>query len=228
MQLAALDMAGTTVDEQGLVYKALRQSVEERDVPVSDEDFYSIMGHRKDTAIAILLEKGGLTPDPLVTQETYTRFGALLTEYYETTPPRAIDGAEETFITLREQGVKVVLTTGFSTAIATSIVNRLGWASTGPSAIIDGVISADTVAAGRPAPYLIHRAMELTGVYDVREVAVAGDTIADLRAGHNSGASIIAGVLTGDTPKVVLMNQPHTHILASVVDLPVTLQHHLD
>lgn len=223
MKLAALDMAGTTVNEQGLVYKALRQAVEERDVTVSDADFLAAMGTRKDTAIAHLLTLGGVDVNKDIIRDAYHRFTTLLQEFYDATPPQAIDGVEGAFATLRDAGVKVALTTGFSAEVATGILERLGWTVGGSSAVVDAVITADTVAAGRPAPYMIHHAMEITGVDDVRDVAAAGDTIADLLAGTRSGASVVAGVLTGETPKDVLAQQPHTHLLASVADLPATL-----
>jgi phosphoglycolate phosphatase-like HAD superfamily hydrolase len=57
-------------------------------------------------------------------------------------------------------------------------------------------------------------------VDDVAAVAVAGDTASDLWAGHRAGASIVAGVLTGAHDKDALAAAPHTHLLASIADLP--------
>jgi len=54
----------------------------------------------------------------------------------------------------------------------------------------------------------------------VAEVAVAGDTTSDLLAGSRSGASIVAGVLTGAHTRSELAAAPHTHLLASIADLP--------
>ncbi len=49
---------------------------------------------------------------------------------------------------------------------------------------------------------------------------MAGDTANDLLAGHRAGASIVAGVLSGAHDKDALAAAPHTHLLASVADLP--------
>jgi len=58
---------------------------------------------------------------------------------------------------------------------------------------------------------------------DVAEVAVVGDTSSDLVAGSRSGASIVAGVLTGAHSRKELAAAPHTHLLDSVADLPALL-----
>jgi phosphoglycolate phosphatase-like HAD superfamily hydrolase len=55
---------------------------------------------------------------------------------------------------------------------------------------------------------------------DVAEVAVAGDTASDLVAGTRSGASVVAGVLTGAHTAAELGEVPHTHLLGSIADLP--------
>jgi len=75
------------------------------------------------------------------------------------------------------------------------------------------------VSAGRPAPYLIHHAMELTGVTEVGRVLAAGDTVVDLLAAHNAGV-IGVGVLTGALTRAQLAEHPHDHILQSVAALP--------
>jgi len=49
---------------------------------------------------------------------------------------------------------------------------------------------------------------------------VAGDTVSDLVAGTRSGASIVAGVLTGAHSAAELAEAPHTHLLGSIAELP--------
>ena len=56
---------------------------------------------------------------------------------------------------------------------------------------------AATFRWGRPAPYMIFRAMEAVGVTQWREVINVGDTPLDLQAGTNAGVLGVAGVLTG-------------------------------
>jgi len=85
---------------------------------------------------------------------------------------------------------------------------------------VDAVVCSDEVARGRPAPYMIFRAMEATGIVDVDRVLVAGDTVRDLEAGVGAGARAVVGVLTGSTDATTLGRVRHTHILASVAELP--------
>ena len=85
-------------------------------------------------------------------------------------------------------------------------------------------ISSSDVPQGRPAPFMIFRAMEAAGVPDVRQVINIGDTSLDLQAGTNAGVRGVVGVLTGAHGEARLQREPHTHIIASVGDLPVLIK----
>lgn len=226
ISLAALDIAGTTVDDQHLVYAALRDCLTNDGVDVTPEALGANMGRRKDHAIQQLLHAARQPHDLAVVQRYYAAFTALLHEYYAATPPVAFPMVTDTIAQLRAAGIKVALTTGFSRDVAAVVLEHVGW-QVGPDGMVDALVCADEVPAGRPAPHLIHRAMERTGVLDVRTVLAAGDTVADLQAGTNSGASLVVGVLTGPTPEEKLLEAPHTHIVKSVADLPEVLGNQL-
>jgi phosphonatase-like hydrolase len=130
----------------------------------------------------------------------------------------AISGAAQTISRLRDAGVKVVLTTGFSPVTRDRLITSLGWEE-----LVDDALSPADAGRGRPAPDMILTAMLRFGIDDVREIAVAGDTTSDLLAGTRSGASIVAGVLTGAHTREDLQTAPHTHILNSVTELPGVL-----
>jgi phosphoglycolate phosphatase-like HAD superfamily hydrolase len=85
------------------------------------------------------------------------------------------------------------------------------------------VLAAEDAPQGRPAPYLIYRAMMATGVHDVARVAVVGDTPLDLAAAANARAGWIIGVLSGAHGLPTLGATAHTHLLRSVADLPALL-----
>src|SRR5581483_8744298 len=109
----------------------------------------------------------------------YQRFVAALHAAYAEGPVTETPGAVETFAWLGERGVKVALTTGFDRTTRDVILHRLGW----DDGRIDAAISAEDVPAGRPAPYMLFRAMERTGAQSVHRLATVGDTIVDLQAG---------------------------------------------
>lgn len=221
IKLVACDMAGTTIDEHGDVYVALARCVEETGVRTTPESVQEWMGADKVEAITALIEAGGGTATPPAVEAAFTRFKELLVEFYDANPPVALDGVEDAFRELRRRGVKVALTTGFSRDVAGPLLERLGW-SVEDDNLLDAVVCSDEVAAGRPAPHMIHRAMELTGVQDVRAVIAAGDTVNDLAAANNAGVTAV-GVLTGKLGREDLAVHPHHHILDGVKDIPSLL-----
>ncbi|SDW05407.1 phosphonatase-like hydrolase [Arthrobacter sp. cf158] len=221
IKLVACDMAGTTIDEHGDVYVALARCVEETGAATTPEAVQEWMGADKVEAITALIEAGGGAATPEVVAAAFVRFKELLVEFYDANPPIALEGVEDAFRALRNQGIKVALTTGFSRDVAVPLLKRLGW-SVGDDDLLDAVVCSDEVAAGRPAPHMIHRAMELTGVQDVRAVIAAGDTVNDLAAATNAGVTAV-GVLTGKLGREDLAAHPHHHILDGVKDIPALI-----
>nr|WP_272926237.1 phosphonatase-like hydrolase [Glutamicibacter soli] len=212
------DMAGTTIDEHADVYRALENSVRETGAEVTAQNLQTWMGAEKREAITALITLGGGVPEKQLVDATFERFRELLFSYYEQNPPVALPGVVEAFRKLSAQGVKIALTTGFSRDVASVILPQLGWAA-GEGELLDAVVTADEVAAGRPAPYMIHRVMELTGIRDVRKVIAAGDTVNDLQAAKNAGV-IAVGVLTGELGRDDLEVHEHDVILDGVAQLP--------
>lgn len=212
--LVALDIAGTTIDEGGAVYRVLAEVVAEHGTIPSDADLRHWMGADKRAALA------ALTGDPDAAERLHERFVARLREVYANTPPQAFPGVPETLATLRESGVRVALTTGFDRRITDTILSEVDW-SVGEQ--LDAVVCASEVGAGRPAPDMIHRAMELTGVRDSAEVLAAGDTALDIQAGHAARAGHVVAVLTGAQTRAELEEHNPTLVLPGLADLPAAL-----
>ncbi|MFN7978856.1 MAG: HAD hydrolase-like protein [Vicinamibacterales bacterium] len=122
----------------------------------------------------------------------YRRFERALLDAYGPGQLAPVDGAVDALQRCRAAGVKTALNTGFERSPTEHVVGVLGW-----QAVADTVVCGDDVAAGRPAPFLIYRAMERTGVIDVATVAVVGDTTADLEAAHHARAGWNIGVWSG-------------------------------
>ena len=209
IELVALDMAGTTINEGGAVYVALREAVVEAGGALTVADVEPWMGADKREAIRALTriarnveldsdeveERWAASPiRRSEVEERYLRFVAILLAEYRSTPPTPIDGVPEALAALRSAGVKVALTTGFSADVHGPLLQALGW---NVPDTVDAIVCTDDVPAARPAPYMIFRAMERCGVLDVGRVLVAGDTPRDLAAGINAGAGAVVGVATG-------------------------------
>ncbi|MFC4121720.1 phosphonatase-like hydrolase [Nonomuraea zeae] len=220
IELAVLDIAGTTVEEHGAVYLALEEAVRAAGGDPSTTGIQRWMGAGKREAItALLAEPAGGPPAPDMVETAFADFRARLSAAYAARPPAPLPGVPETIATLRAAGVQVALTTGFDREVTTALLAAVGW----DRGFLDAVVCVDDVAAGRPAPYMIFHAMEATGVRDVGRVLTAGDTVRDLEAGTNAGARIVAGVLTGSQDAAVLGAVRHTHLLRGVADLPALL-----
>ena len=218
IELVALDMAGTTIDEHGDVYRALEESVREAGADVTPANLQTWMGADKTEAIAALLELGGSVAEPGLVGRIFVRFQEILAALYAANAPVPLDGVEGALRTLKSMGVKVALTTGFSRDVADPLLATLGW-RVGDGELLDAVVTSDEVPRGRPAPHMIHRAMERTGVLNVAAVLAAGDTVNDLRAAANAGVAGV-GVLTGKLGADELGRHPHLRILDGVKDLP--------
>lgn len=214
-------MAGTTVDEGGAVYRALAAAVLAGGGHLSDAELVRWMGADKRQAIRALTRAAtGTEPDPVSVERIYTEFRDRLLAEYRAAPPHPFPGVPEAFAALRGAGVRLALTTGFSTDVTEPLLEALGWSVPGT---VDALVCTDDVPAGRPAPYMVFRAMERTASCDVRRVAVVGDTPRDLEAGTNAGAGFVVGVATGGVDLAELGRHRHTHLLASVADLPALL-----
>jgi phosphonatase-like hydrolase len=217
VELVVCDIAGTTVQEHGAVYAALEGAVTATGADTTREDVARWMGADKHEAIRALI---GGEPAAETVSAVHEDFRARLDAAYAERPPEPFHGVRELFASLRYAGVKVALTTGFERAIAEPLLASVGW----DDGTLDALVCADEVAAGRPAPYMIFRAMERCGVHCADRVAVAGDTVLDLRAGTNAGAAVVAGVLTGGVAAETLGAERHTHLLPSVADLAPVLE----
>lgn len=216
LDLVVCDIAGTTVQEHGAVYAALQEAVAATGADVDRAAVARWMGADKREAVRALLAQRA-TGD--LVAEVHADFRVRLQAAYEQRPPVPFAGVPELLALLRARGIGIALSTGFDREIADPLLASVGW----DGGAVDAVVCADEVPAGRPAPYMVFRAMERCGVHRTDRVAVVGDTVLDLRAGANAGASAVIGVLTGGVEPTILGAERHTHLLAALADLPSIL-----
>ena len=216
IRLAALDMDGTTVADEGAVEEAFQSALDAVGLVAGnladDPGAYirRTMGQSKITVFTELL--GG---DRHRAEQANTAFESAFDRAVDRGEVVALPGSEDAFVTLRNGGVRLCLTTGFSPATRDRILDALGWRG-----LVDLALSPADAGRGRPWPDMILTAVLRLRIDDVAEVAVVGDTTSDLIAGTRSGASVVAGVLTGAHSRDELGLAPHTHLLDSIADLP--------
>lgn len=215
--LVIFDITGTVITNTEAVADAFTAALQASGIQITAEELQPWRGAPKRLAIRRLIENhSSAPPSDEQVEKVYASFHQGVCERFGAEGLRLIPGVEDTFVWLRSRGIRRAFNTGFDRDIADLILRTLKW----EQGMVDAVVCGDEVAQGRPAPFMIFRVMEKTGVVDVRRVAVVGDTTLDLEAGWNAGVGQIIGVLSGAHGIDRLSKAPHTNIVGSVADLP--------
>lgn len=221
IELVVFDMAGTTVNDGDAVNRCFRGALGSAGFAVTPAQVDGVMGWAKPAAIGHLLEQCGVAGQALdeQVQGLHADFVARMIQHYRTADDVAeMPGARETFARLRAAGVRVALNTGFSRAIAQTILDRFGWMT-----LVDASVCSDEVARGRPASDMIRKLMQISGVTVSSHVANVGDTPVDLDEGRNAGCGRIIAVTFGTHSREQLTPHGPTDLIDSLAELPSLL-----
>ena len=217
IELLVLDMAGTTVDEDTVVYKTVRAAINAAGHQFSQQQVQAAgAGKEKSQAIRDVMALGGNVPADEEVATIFADFKLRLAAAYESLDVREQPGASEVFAKLRQQGVKVVLNTGYDRATAEQLIAKIGWVV---GQDIDGLVTASDVGNGRPAPDMIHLAMQQTSIASGENVAKIGDSAIDIEEGKNAGCGMTLGVTTGAQTREQLTAAGPTHIVDSLAEM---------
>ena len=216
IELAVLDMAGTTVADDGLVERAFTAAIDEVGVPEAErapmfEHVRRTMGESKISVFRALLDEERA-------QRANRAFEAVYAELVDAGACAEIAGAAEAVRRLRCAGVQVALTTGFSGDTQRRILAALGWRE-----LADLALNPAEAGRGRPHPDMVLTAVLRLGATDVRRVAVVGDTSYDVLSGLRAGAGVVAGVTSGAHDRGTLLGAGAGHCLDSIDELPELL-----
>ncbi|MCD5421350.1 phosphonatase-like hydrolase [Rhodococcus pyridinivorans] len=219
IRLAVLDMAGTTVADDGLVVRAFDEAATAVGLPESgperDDARRYVLDTMGQSKIVVFRALFGSDERARIANDAFERAYERFVDAGDVAP---IPGAEKTITQLREAGVKVALTTGFSRSTQDRLLDALGWRD-----LADVALTPADAGRGRPYPDMILTALLRTGTDDVRETAVVGDTAGDMLSGLRSGASVVAGTRTGAHDEATLREAGATHVLDSIVALPALI-----
>jgi phosphoglycolate phosphatase len=220
VEVVVLDMAGTTVLDDGVVEDAFTSAIAELGVTPGSERFATMLTYVRDTMgqSKITVFRALLDGDESAARRANAAFERHYAESVHNGRCAPIPGAVEAITALRQSGRKVALVTGFARATQDAILDALGWHD-----LVDIALTPAEAGRGRPFPDLVLTALMRLGGTDVRAVAVAGDTPSDVQTGLRAGASVVAGVLTGAGTRESLAAAGATHVLASVAALPAVL-----
>lgn len=212
-KLAIFDMAGTTIDDNGMVQQAaINVMKSELNIEITIHDANNVMGIPKNIAFETLCSLYGVEIHSELIQKLVNLFNQeLITLYAIPNNIKFMPYVGELFIAMKKQGTKIYLNTGFEKKVADVIVNTLGLMS-----LIDGYICSDEVSRGRPNPDMIQAIMKKEKIEYGHFVMKIGDTTSDLYEGFSAGCAWNIAVLTGAQTYDQLRTAPFTQILANL------------
>lgn len=217
IKLVVFDMAGTTVDEDNVVYKTVRAAINAAGYDFTQEQVQEHgAGKEKSQAIRDVLALDGQTHSDDEVAKIFADFKFRLAKAYDELDVQQQPGAAELFSALHERGIKVVLNTGYDRTTAEGLVNKLEW-TIGEQ--IDGLVTASDVEHGRPGPDMIYLAMKQTGVESSSNVAKVGDSQIDIEEGKNANCRFTFGITTGAQSRLLLEELNPTAVLDSLSQL---------
>ena len=216
VKLLVCDMAGTTVNEGGIVYKTLTNTIRNFNLPIEDNEIQNWYGVNKTEVLKYFLNRSGqnddILPDMLA---SFKR--ELKNNYFNDKSIKLVDDNLPTlFNKLRQNGVKIALNSGFSVDIQESLIENLNMRD-----FIDGYISSESVPHGRPEPFMIQELMKRFDITNPKEVIKVGDSKNDILEGKNAGCLMSVGVLSGAENEENLKNVGADVILNSVMDFDI-------
>ncbi|TCJ21272.1 phosphonatase-like hydrolase [Microbacterium sp. PI-1] len=215
LELVVLDMAGTTVLDDGVVEQAFQRAAERTGVadrmPWAEalDHVRATMGQSKIDVFTHL--SGG---DADAAARATAAFEGAYAEIIAEQGVSEIPGAADAIQGLKDAGLRVALTTGFAPITREALLDGLGWRG-----LVDLALSPIDAGRGRPAPDLVLTALLRTQTSSVSAVAVAGDTVSDVESGRRAGAGFVAGVLTGAHDRPALSAAGADAVLADVTAL---------
>ncbi len=234
IQLVVFDLAGTLIDDDVAVADCLLTPALEAGLHTTRGELLQHLGTNKVHLYQFLIARregraieidqfDAARDERTLTRATdlYEQFTRLMIAHYRRSVV-PIEGAEQTLSWCKSAGIHVATDTGFHRDVTDAIMDGLGWIDRG---LVDLAVTVDDIPGhiGRPAPFMIYHAMTRLNVQNIAAVAKVGDTAADLLEGTHAGCGMVIGVLTGTRPPKDWLCYPHTHVLASVAELPALL-----
>jgi len=215
LEMAAFDVAGTTVKDDGIVIEAFKVAFENTQPelwPIKGAEWtqYAIdtMGQSKIEVFTSLLGN---------VEKAHQANVAFEEAYVNEVAERGISpipGSEELFAALRERGIPVVLTTGFSRSTLNVLLTKLNWFD-----LIDLSVTPEEAGRGRPHPDMLKFAAQMVNAPSPEFALVVGDTESDMKSGVAYGSKNIFGVLSGAHKKDQLIGSGATSVVNSVADI---------
>ena len=128
IQLVVFDMAGTTVDEDNVVYKTVRAAINAAGYEFTQDQVQAAgAGKEKSQAIRDVLALDGKEHSEDEVASIFADFKTRLAEAYHRLDVKGQPGSTAAFARLRSHNIKVVLNTGYDRKTAENLIEKIGW-----------------------------------------------------------------------------------------------------
>lgn len=219
IKLVVCDMAGTIINERGIIYKSIGETLKDMGCVVSEKDEKRWYGRDKREVLYNEINKNLNSSSikrlaPLVRESEKILIKKLEESYFKDEKITLIDDKLlDLFENWRMKGIKVALNTGYNKNFQKKIIKKLNLSES-----IDDFISSEEVKRGRPYPYMINKLMERNNIINARYVCKIGDTVNDMMEGKNANCGLTVGVLSGAGKIENLLNETNI-VVDKVTDL---------
>ena len=223
VNMLVFDMAGTTVNEGGIVYKTLYKTIKEFGIPISEHEIDEWHGANKYEVLTHFLTRhitdsnnNNININNLKKQ-IHSNFDNNLKLQYSNANNLSLINPDmpRRFNNIRKKGIKICLNTGFNKEIQSIIINKLNMTS-----FIDDFISSEEVTKSRPHPFMIQTLSKKHNI-PLSAIIKFGDSKNDILEGQHSKCMASVGVLSGSDSYETLSKANPDMIIDSVMDIDI-------
>lgn len=215
--MVVFDMAGTTIDEDNMVYKCVKKALNDHGIAASLEQvLHHGAGKEKQHAIAdVYTEVMQDIPNSEKILTIYQTFQELLTDAYDNMEMKLFEGVKSTLFFLKKRSIKIVFNTGYTHQVATKILTKVDLVK---ERDLDLLVTADMVTNSRPAPDMITYALQHFNIKPWECIKI-GDSAIDIQEGKNAKVKYCIGITTGAQTKKQIAEEKPDFIFDSLREL---------
>ena len=217
ISMVVFDMAGTTVDEDNVVYKTLQKALVKFEVNATlNQVLLYGAGKEKYQAIKDIVTSLQIELNEIVLKQIFEYFLTELSNAYMSFEVKEMPNALSTFKALRSRRIKVVLNTGYNRQTAQGLIDKIGWVQ---NIDFDLLVTASDVSNNRPNPDMIFLAMQEFHINPEDGVIKVGDSCVDIEEGQNANCTYTIGITTGAQTSEQLKTSQPNFIIDDLKDL---------
>lgn len=217
IHMVVFDMAGTTINEDNIVYKTIATSFMKHGIEVS---LATVLQHgagkEKRMAIrdilAVVAEES--SSDRLI-DAIYHTFQYGLESSYAAAPISVFPELATVLARLREWEIAIVFNTGYTHEMASFLLDKVGILI---GRDIDLLVTADQVSHSRPAGDMITLACDILQIAPTATIKI-GDSGIDILEGRNAGVATTIGITTGAQDRATLLAYEPDLIIDSLIEI---------